>query len=104
MRQEIEEMLSGWEEAGHPLDGFIRLGARYMLQVALEQEAEITWQGSLSSRFPQKGWRNGYKPGKAKTADAILEIDLPQLRATEEPYHSRLARMFREGSDILGRW
>ena len=38
-----------------------------------------------------------------KTVDGILEIDLPQLRATEEPYHSRLARMFREGSDILGK-
>jgi len=24
-------------------------------------------------------------------------------RATEEPYHSRLARMFREGSDVLGK-
>lgn len=40
IRQEIEELLQGWEAAGHPLDNFVRLGARYMLQVALEQEVE----------------------------------------------------------------
>jgi len=28
MRQEIEELLEGWEAAGHPLDNFVRLGAR----------------------------------------------------------------------------
>ncbi len=33
-------MFIGWETERHPLDNFIRLGARYMLQVALEQEVE----------------------------------------------------------------
>ncbi len=97
MRQEIEEMLSGWEEAEHPLDNFVRLGARYMLQVALEQEVEEFlgrthyWRGSRR----QKGWRNGYEPGKVKTADGLLEVALPQTRATEESFHSRLAQAFR---------
>ena len=36
MRQEVEEVLSGCETEGHPLDKFISLGARYMLQVAVE--------------------------------------------------------------------
>jgi len=40
MRQEVEEVLSGCETEGHPLDKFISLGARYMLQVAVEQEVE----------------------------------------------------------------
>lgn len=31
IKQEVEELLQGWEAAGHPLDNFIRLGARYML-------------------------------------------------------------------------
>jgi len=41
MRQAIEELLQGWEGAGHPLDDFDMLGARYMLQVALEREATV---------------------------------------------------------------
>ena len=40
LRQEVEEVFSGWETEEHPLDNFIRLGARYMLQVAVEQEIE----------------------------------------------------------------
>jgi len=51
----------------------------------------------------KNGWRNGYEPGKVKTADGLFEVALPQLRATEEPYHSRLAQVFREGSDVLGK-
>jgi len=76
-----------------------------MLQVAVEQEVEdFLGRGHYrrGSR-KQEGWRNGYEPGKVKTANGLLEIALPQLRATKEPYHSRLAQMFREGSDVLGR-
>jgi len=105
LRQEVEEVFIGWETEGHPLDSFIKLGARYMLQVAVEQEVEDYLGRAHYHRGSRRknGWRNGYEPGKVKTADGILEIDLPQLRATEEPYHSRLARMFREGSDVLGK-
>jgi hypothetical protein len=120
LRQEIEGVLYGWETGGHPLDNFIRLGASYMLQVAVEQEVEdFLGRGHYrrGSR-KQEGWRNGYEPGKVnhpaaswgafsldfvKTTNGLLEIALPQLRATKEPYHSRLAQMFREGSDVLGR-
>ena len=104
MRQEIEEVLSGWEETGHPLDTFVKLGARYMLQVALEQEVEeFLGRGHYrrGSR-KQEGWRNGYEPGKVKTVDGLLEVALPQLRATEGSFHSRLAQAFQGGSDVLG--
>jgi transposase-like protein len=105
MKQEVEEVFTGWETEGHPLDNFVRLGARYMLQVAVEQEVEDYLGRAHYRRGSRRknGWRNGYEPGKVKTADGLLEVALPQLRATEEPYHSRLARMFREGSDVLGK-
>jgi transposase-like protein len=105
LRQEVEEVFTGWETEGHPLDNFVRLGARYMLQVAVEQEVEDYLGRAHYRRGSRRknGWRNGYEPGKVKTADGLLEVALPQLRATEESYHSRLARMFREGSDVLGK-
>ena len=40
LKQEVEEVLTGGETEGHPLDSFVRLGARYMLQVSVEQEVE----------------------------------------------------------------
>jgi putative transposase len=105
LKQEVEEVFAGWETEGHPLDNFVKLGARYMLQVAVEQEVEDYLGRAHYRRGSRRknGWRNGYEPGKVKTADGILEIDLPQLRATGEPYHSRLAQMFRGGSDVLGK-
>ena len=104
LRQEVEEVFTGWETEGHPLDSFVRLGARYMLQVAVEQEVEDYLGRAHYHRGSRRknGWRNGYEPGKVKTVDGLLEVALPQLRATEDPYRSRLAQMFREGSDVLG--
>jgi len=41
MEQEVEKMLiKGDELIAHPLDIFMTLSARYMLQVALEKEVE----------------------------------------------------------------
>ena len=85
------------------MDDFVKLGARYMLQVALEREVEdFLGRGHYRRGARRKnGWRNGYEPGKVKTADGLLELALPQLRATEEPFHSQLVHSFRKGSDIL---
>jgi transposase-like protein len=75
-----------------------------MLQVALEQEMEDFLGRAYYRRGSRRrhGWRNGYEPGKVKTTEGLLEVALPQLRATEKPFHSRLVPAFREGSDVLG--
>lgn len=105
IKQEIEELLGGCEAEGHPLDSFIKLAARYMLQVALEQEVE-EFLGRAHYRRGKRlrrGWRNGYEALKVKTAEGLLEVGLPQLRALEEPFRSRLAPALGNGSDMLGR-
>lgn len=92
-------------DEGHPLDVVVKLGARYMLQVALEQEVEeFLGRGHYRRGLRRRrGWRNGYEPGKARTAEGMLDIALPRTRETEEPFRSRLAPMLRQGSDALGR-
>ncbi len=105
MRQAFEEVLQGYEEGQHPLDAFVKLGARYMLQVALEQEIEDFLGRAHYRRGKRRrqGWRNGYEEGKVKTAEGLLEIALPRVRETEETFRSRLAPFLREGSNTLGR-
>lgn len=105
LKQAFEETLRGYETGEHPLDTFVKLGARYMLQVALEQEVEEFLGRAHYRRGKRRrqGWRNGYEGGKVKTAEGLLEIALPRVRETEEPFHSQLAPLFREGSDALGR-
>jgi transposase-like protein len=50
-----------------------------------------------------QGWQNGYREGKVTTAEGFLELALPRVRETEEPFHSRLSPLLKKGSDMLGR-
>src|SRR5512136_2913768 len=105
LKQEIDALLQGWEVEGDLLDAFVKLAARYLLQVALEQEVE-EFLGRAHYRRGvrrRKGWRNGYEPGKVRTTEGILNIALPRVRQTEESFHSRLAPLVRQGSDALER-
>jgi transposase-like protein len=76
-----------------------------MLQVALEQEVEDFLGRAHYKRGERKhqGWRNGYEGGKVTTAEGFLEVAQPRVRETEEPFHSRLSPLFRQGSHMLGR-
>jgi transposase-like protein len=105
LREEAAELFRGGVDEGHPLDVFVKLGARYMLQVALEQEVEEFLGRAHYRRGPRKrwGWRNGYELGEVRTAEGLLDIALPRTRETEEPFHSCLAPLLRQGSDALGR-
>ncbi|MCG8604913.1 transposase [bacterium] len=49
------------------------------------------------------GYRNGYENKSIKTAEGRIEIDVPQLRDTEEPYRSTLLRELKSISPELER-
>jgi len=77
-RQMFEEVLTKGrtdEAVSHPMDSFIRLGARYMLQVALEQEVqEFLGRAHYKRGYRHNdGYRNGYKPRNLKSANGILQ-------------------------------
>jgi len=105
LRQEVADLLLGWDMEEHPVDAFVRLGARYMLQVALEQEVEEFLGRAHYQRRGKKrrGWRNGYEPGKVRTAEGMLDIAFPKMRETEVPFRSSLAPVVKQGSDALER-
>lgn len=105
LKQEVEAVLSGWEAQGHPLDALVRQGARYMLQVALEEEVEEFLGRAHYQRGQRRreGWRNGYEPGKVRSPEGMLDIAFPRVRETEEPFRSRLAPLVRQNSDALRR-
>jgi len=73
--------------------GFVGRLARYMLQVAIEAEA-TTFLGREHYRRGARqrtGWRNGYEPKHVQTEAGLLELAMPQLRGTEEPFQPRVA-------------
>src|SRR5438094_5293293 len=98
LKEEINGLLQGTastpappEES--PMVGFVGRLARYMLQVAIEAEA-TSFLGREHYRRGERqrvGWRNGYEPKQVQSEAGPLDLALPQLRGTEEPFRPNMA-------------
>jgi transposase-like protein len=103
MLQEVQEVYDGLKMEAHPLDAFVKLGARYMLQTMLEREmTEFLGRNHYRhGRRGRDGWRNGYESKQLKTGDGNLKIFLPQVRGSEEKFQSKLMSKIEGGSEVL---
>jgi putative transposase len=110
VRQQIDELLSeGMGGDGDVLGALVQLGAQRLMQEALEQETtERLGRAHYERREPEeplRGYRNGYEPGRLRTAEGEIVVQVPQVRdwAGEEPYRSPLMTFLRGHSDVLER-
>lgn len=109
MKEEVQQLLGGEAVEGAPAEtpmrGFVRSLARYILQVSIEEEA-TTFLGREHYRRGERlrvGWRNGYEPKGVQSEAGLLELSVPQLRATEERFHPRLVeRLGNRSVDLEG--
>lgn len=70
-----------------------RIGARMMLQVAIEEELTAFLERDHYERIKDNnssGYRSGYKPRTIKTGSGDITIRMPQVRNTDTPFHSSL--------------
>ena len=86
-----QELMAGVIASADPLGEAARRGAQLVLQKALEAEVaaflgreryERAGDGAL------RGWRNGYEPKTLHLAEGSLELAVPQVRDTLEPFES----------------
>src|SRR5437764_13283594 len=86
---------------------FARLGARLIIQRAVEEEFDAWLGRARYERRPehqrglrnyQGGLRNGFRPRKLQTGEGELEVGIPQVRETAEPFVSKL---FPRGTKLL---
>lgn len=85
-------LVQGIAGEGSLLDTLVRLGAHYMLQKAIEEEV-TEFLGRAHYRHGERareGHRNGYEPKRLKTAQGVMELAVPQVRGTGEPFRSEL--------------
>jgi transposase-like protein len=109
IKEEVEQLLRGEVVEGAapetPMRGFVRSLARYMLQVSIEEEAtEFLGRGHYrrGGRL-RAGWRNGYEPKGVQSEAGLLELAVPQLRATEERFQPKLVeRLGTRSVDLEG--
>ena len=92
IRAEIDQLFTADQDLGQILEEVARLGARLLLQAALE--AEVT-QFLGRDRYARgervrPGHRNGHAPATVKTTAGPVTLERPKLRGTDEAFASRL--------------
>jgi transposase-like protein len=106
IRKQIETLLNGdWETVEDFVSKFILLGSQLLAQESLEQEAADYLERDHYQRRrddqEHRGYRNGYRPAKVDTAEGRIDLKVPQVRESPEPYRSKLADFLRGNSDVL---
>ena len=110
IRKELDELLNkGIDGLENPIGSLVQLGAQLVVQELLERETtEQLGRAHYQHRKPGeplRGHRNGYEPGRLRTAEGEIEVQVPQVRdwIEERPYRSSLMTFLRGNSDVLNR-
>lgn len=103
IHQEMNAFLrEGMSSSEQPMSQFIRLAVQGMVQQVLEQEVtDYLGRERYERQAEVTGYRNGYKPGRLRSAEGEVSFDVPQVRASEQPYRSKLLEFLRGNSDVL---
>jgi putative transposase len=95
IRAEIDALFDGQRELGEVIEDVARLGARLIIQTALEAEVEVflgraRYQRAATVEGAAAGMRNGYCPATVKTTAGPVTVQRPKLRGTTQAFASRL--------------
>jgi putative transposase len=113
--QQIGDLLSQGVMTAKDQDGealtsvFVRLAVRRVIEELLEAEVrdvlgrEYYRHGPCDSDPASRGYRNGYRPGRLKTAEGQVEYAAPQVSDRDEPFRSRLRALLSGRTDELER-
>ena len=101
--QDMEAFLQqGIGSSQQPVSQFIRLAVQNVVQQAIEQEVtDYLGRDRYERQAAANGYRNGYKPGRIRSAEGEIPLAVPQVRGSAEPYRSQLLEFLRGNSDVL---
>src|SRR5207249_2373068 len=102
IEDQIDELLAVGvgENPRESLSGLAKLGARLIIQRAVEDEFDAWLGRARYERRPeyQRGLRNGFRPRRLQTGEGELQVGIPQVREAAEPFVSKL---FPRGTKLL---
>src|SRR5438876_3839824 len=102
IEDQIDELLAVGvgENPRESLSGLAKLGARLIIQRAVEGEFDAWLGRARYERRPeyQRGLRNGFRPRRVQTGEGELQVGIPQVREAAEPFVSKL---FPRGTKLL---
>jgi transposase-like protein len=108
IRKKREELLNqGLDGEADVTSLIVRLGVEQLVQDLLEQEVtDYLEREHYQRRRPEqehRGYRNGYEPGRMRTAEGEIVVQVPQVRDAPQTYRSELMTFLRGNSDVLER-
>jgi putative transposase len=80
-RERLKALMGGQGEEGDLRSALVRLAARLIVEEGLEGEATDALGRDYYARgaAPGAGYRNGYRTGRLKTAEGVVEYAAPQI-------------------------
>ena len=89
-REELRALMNGELGTAAGRGDLVRLALRLIVEEALEGEVSDALGRERYERGEdgKAGYRNGYWPGKIKTAEGAVDYSAPQVRDTPEPFVS----------------
>jgi transposase-like protein len=72
----------------------VKLATRLIVEEALEGEATaaVGREYYEHGAQPGQGYRNGYRTGRLKTAEGLMEYAAPQIAGRDEPFRSAIRK------------
>lgn len=105
--ERIDELLGNGIDEGDVRSELFRLGVRKIVEEALEAEIEDRLGRGYYERGggggEDRGYRNGYRTGRLKTAEGAVEYSAPQVSDLAEPFRSRVRKAVAGRSEELER-
>lgn len=101
-RNALKDMFAGKTSADR--SSLVRQAARLIVEEALEKEAaDALGRGYYEHVADRRGYRNGYRPGRVKSAEGEIEFAVPQLADMAEPFRSKIREVLRGRTEELER-
>lgn len=102
-RERLKVLMNGERESADGRSELVRLAARLIIEEALEGEARDTLGRDYYARgaVPGRGYRNGYRTGRLKSAEGAIEYSAPQIADRTAPFRSRIRETLRGRTEEL---
>jgi len=101
--EQIEDLLAAGVSGEKDIRSeLIRLGMKKILEEALEAEVEARLgRGYYGREGEERGYRNGYRRARLKSAEGAIDYGVPQVSDLGEPFRSRIREMIGGRSEML---
>jgi putative transposase len=102
-RQNLSDLIEGRLSSPDGRSELVKLAARLIIEEALEEESRDALGRDYYKRGgnPDRGYRNGVREGRLKTAEGMIPFSAPQIADSKEPFRSEIRQHFKGRTEAL---